>query len=179
MTNGWRLTPVDEGAIGPLLNCSTNYSYSSPLPSPTFFSFSPNVPLSRISPPSPFSPKINPPFPLWLILLLSLSYHFASLNSRGLSNRGTAAIPPFYPRLYSHPVRVLYSALCSAVSLCSACLEGCPTNPASLSAPFSSSSSPPYSSSHSSKACFRRLLRASHHRSAEAPFFAHKRFAHR
>jgi hypothetical protein len=141
-----------------------------PCPNPTLF-LPPHVSLARISPPSPLSHKIFPPSPLWLIILPPLPHLFASLNTRHFCNRGTAATAPFYPRLYSHPLRVHYPSLRSAVSVCS-CLEGCPTNTASLSAPFSSSTAP-CSSSHSSKACFRHLLRASRRCSAEALIFAH------
>ena len=150
-----------------------NYSYSSPPPPPHSF-LSPNVSLSlpRISPPSPLSPKIFPPSSLYLIFLPPLPHLFSSLNALNLSNRRPPAIASFYPRLHGNPLRVLHPSLRPPVSVSSPCLEGCPTNAPSLSASFSSST-PPCSSSHSSKACFRRLLWASHRRSAEALIFAH------
>jgi hypothetical protein len=172
MTNGRRLTPVDGSSL--LNSTRSNYSYSSPPPPPHALS-SPHVSLSRISPPSPLSHQVFPPAPLWPILLPPLPDLLVSLNPRHFCNRGPAATAPFYPGFFCHPLRVLYPALRSAVSVCSACLEGCPTNTARLSPSFSSSTTP-CSSSHSSKACVRRLLGASHRCSSEALIFAYTHF---
>ena len=101
--------------------------------------------LSLVSPLQPPAPtRSSPPPPVGPILLPPLPNLFLSLNARHFCNRGTAPTAPFYPRLFSHPFRVLYPALRSPVSLCSTRLEGCPTNTACLSAPFSSPTAPPF-----------------------------------
>jgi hypothetical protein len=183
MTNGKRLTPESWFELSLVRVCSSrtcscySYSYSSP-PLLHFLSSSPDVSLPCISLPSPLSPKIFPPLHLCVVLFAPLPHLFPSFNSRHLCNPGIAATAPFYSGLYNDPLRVLYPALRSPVTLCSTCLESCPTNPASLSAPFAPSTSP-CSSSHSSKACFRSLLGASHRRSAETLIFAYTHHAHR